>query len=61
MKELEEDLSLTVDKTAVKAYADTLREIQSLAGIGGDISLSHILNMEGIIKTDKTRNLDELY
>ncbi len=60
MKELEEDLVLTVDKAAVKAYAETLREIRDLAGISGDISLGNILAME-VIKSDKTRDLDSLY
>jgi len=61
MKELEEDISLLVDRSAVRAYADTLREIRDLAGIGDDISLGNILSMEGVIKTDKTRDLDALY
>jgi len=61
MKELEEDLSLVVDSSAVKAYAASLREIRDLAGISGDISLGNILSMEGVIKSDKTRDLDEIY
>jgi uncharacterized protein (TIGR00255 family) len=61
MKELEEDLSLAVDKTAVMAYAETLREVQALAGIDGDITLEQLLRMEGIIKTDKKRDLEGLY
>ena len=60
MKELEEDLTLIVDKAAVKSYADTLRGVQELAGISGDISLGHILSMEGVIKTDKNRDLDSM-
>ncbi|MDC7233745.1 MAG: YicC family protein [Spirochaetales bacterium] len=61
MKELEEDLTLIVDREAVKSYAATLREVQETAGIGGDLSLGHILSMDGIIKTDKNRDLDALY
>jgi uncharacterized protein (TIGR00255 family) len=60
MKELEEDLTLIIDKAAVKSYADTLRGVQELAGITGDISLGHILSMEGVIKTDKNRDLDTM-
>ncbi len=61
MKELEEDLSLSVDKAAVQSYAETLREVQGLAGISGDLSLGHILSMEGVIKTEKNRDLDAIY
>ncbi len=61
MKELEEDLTLSVDKSAVRSYADTLREVQSLAGITGELSLGHILSMDGVIKTEKNRDLDAMY
>jgi uncharacterized protein (TIGR00255 family) len=61
MKELEEDLSLIVDAAAVKSYAATLREVQSLAGINSPLSLGHILSMEGVIKTEKNRNLDQFW
>ena len=60
MKELEEDLSLIVDPAAVRSYAETLRKIQGIAGIDGALSLGHILSMDGVIKTEKNRDL-ELY
>jgi len=58
MKELKEDLSLIVDSSAVKTYADSLREIQAMAGIEGTLSLEHILSMDGLIKTEKNRDLE---
>lgn len=61
MKELEEDLSLVVDKEAVRSYAASLREVKDIAGLEGDLSLGHILSMEGVIKTDKNRDLDAMY
>ncbi len=61
MKELEEDLSLIVDSSAVKAYAKTLTEIQELAGIEGSLSLGHLLSMDGVIKTEKNRDLDQYW
>ena len=61
MKELEEDLSLIVDSPAVTAYAKTLKEIQKLAGIDGPISLGHILSMDGVIKTEKNRDLERYW
>ena len=60
VKELEEDVRIFLDSSSAKAYAGALEELSRIVGIEERIHLSHLLKMDGILKTEKNRNL-ELY
>ena len=60
-RELEENLKVILDKNVVSEYADVLRQIMDTAGIEDDLKLSHLLSMDGIIKTDKKRDLTYIW
>lgn len=58
VRELEEDLVLHLDRKAAASYAGTLRELAQEAGLDGSIELSHLLAFDGILKTEKKRDID---
>ena len=58
VRELEEDLVVHLDRKAAEAYSETLRELSEAAGIEGGLELSHLLAVEGILKTEKKRDID---
>lgn len=60
-RELEEQLSVILDKNVVKEYTDVLRQVIDIAGIEDEISLSHLMSMDGIIKTDKKRDITYIW
>lgn len=60
-RELEENLKIILDKNVVNEYTDVLTQIMATAGIHDELRLSHLLSMDGIIKTDKTRDLTYIW
>jgi len=58
MKELEEDLTLSIDREAVRAYSSALRDVIDLADLDSSVSLEHILSMEGVVKTERNRDIE---
>ncbi len=60
-RELEENLSVILDKNVVREYSDVLRQLMETAKIKEELTLSHLLKMEGIIKTDKKRDLTYIW
>ena len=59
VRELEEDLVFHLDKNAASAYADTLRQLAEAAGLEQSVKLEHLLSFEGILKTEKNRDIEE--
>jgi uncharacterized protein (TIGR00255 family) len=59
--ELEDDSEVHVDAGRVRAYMDALRELKKVAGVGGRIGLSHLLGLEGVMKSDSRRDPEELW
>ena len=59
IRELEEDVIFHLDKQAASAYAKSLRELTDVAGIDEKISLAHLLSFEGLLKSEKKRDIDE--
>ena len=49
-RRLLEELSFSVDKHAVTSFVDVLKDICNAAGISDEISLSHVLKMEELVK-----------
>lgn len=60
-RELEEDLEVLLDENVVREYTAVLERLAKAAGIEGKPELSHLLSMEGIIKTDKKRDLSSVW
>jgi uncharacterized protein (TIGR00255 family) len=60
MRELEEDLTILLDKDAAQGYADKLREMGADLKLNDELGYSHILGLEGVLKVDKKRDLDLL-
>ena len=59
VRELEEDVLFHIDKSAASAYANTLRELSETAGLNEPVTLSHLLSFDGLLKTEKNRDIDE--
>ena len=59
-RELEENLKVILDENVVNEYTAVLNQIASLAGIDEKPGLSHLLAMEGIIKTDRKRDISTI-
>lgn len=57
-RDLQENVQVQLDAANVAVYARTLRELARLAGLEGDIRLDHLLQMEGIIRIDRQRDLE---
>ena len=58
LKEMEEDLEISIDKPAVSGYFKALSELKDAAGINEEIRLSHLLRMDGVLKTRKNRDIE---
>jgi uncharacterized protein (TIGR00255 family) len=58
VRELEEDLELHLDKNAIKTYAESLKQLAQTAGIEEAVQLKHLLAFEGLLKSEKKRDID---
>ena len=59
IRELEEDVVFHIDKHAASEYADSLRALCEAVGIDEEINLAHLLSFEGLLKSEKKRDIDE--
>ncbi len=59
VKELEEDLDVILDTGAVAAYKKAFGQIAEAAGLDEKPSLSHFLNLDGVMKVVKKRDIDK--
>lgn len=57
-RELEEDLEVTVDRAALAAYLDSLSVLRDAASISEPVTLDHLLQREGILKTERAVDAD---
>ncbi|WP_245584617.1 YicC/YloC family endoribonuclease [Spirochaeta cellobiosiphila] len=60
-KEINEDIEVIIDECAVMAYNKALNKILDITGIKEEVSLNHILKQDGVIKTEKNRNIDVIW
>lgn len=58
VKEIEENVTILIDRSAASASIEALKELAALAGLEKEISLENIIKMEGVFKKIKTRDLD---
>ncbi len=61
VSELEEDLEVTVDAGRARAYLEALTRLKKLAGIRDRVRLSHLVELEGILKTESRRDPETLW
>jgi uncharacterized protein (TIGR00255 family) len=59
--ELEEAPQVSLDRSAARAYAQVLRELAREAGIRERPRLSHLLKLEGVIRTETASDPQELW
>lgn len=60
MRELEENLSIILDKNVAENYAQSLRTLGEKLQLKDELGFSHILGLEGVLKVDKKRDLESL-
>jgi uncharacterized protein (TIGR00255 family) len=58
IRELTEAVTVHLDKPVVESYVKVLEELAAAAKLDEKPALSDLLSMEGILKTDKQRDLD---
>jgi uncharacterized protein (TIGR00255 family) len=58
VKELEENVEIMVDRKAAQGYAQALREVIDSTGLSDEVTLDHLLRFEGVLKTQKSRDLE---
>ncbi len=61
VKDLEEDITVTVDPGVVGGYVSALKKLSEFAEAKEEIRLSHLLRVEGILKSDKNRDVEEYW
>ncbi|MBN2051126.1 MAG: YicC family protein [Spirochaetales bacterium] len=61
VRELDDTIQIQVDTKNAKMYAEALKKLAEAAGLPPEISLGHLLRMEGILQTEKVRDMDALW
>jgi uncharacterized protein (TIGR00255 family) len=61
MREFEEDPQVYLDYTTAKRYAAVLKELQQVTGVRGRPRLSHLIRMEGVLKSDNVVDIEALW
>jgi len=58
IREMEEDITVQIDRSAVSGFLQALTELKQTAGLAGEITMDQLLGMEGVLKIQKNRDLD---
>jgi uncharacterized protein (TIGR00255 family) len=61
MTELESEAEVHVDHARVAAYLEALKELKLLAGSREQVSLSHLIGLEGVLKSESRRDPEDLW
>jgi uncharacterized protein (TIGR00255 family) len=61
IRELDEDLTVTVDRGALRGYLAALAELQSEAGIDDPVTLSHLLRFDNVLRTERDIDQDRYW
>jgi uncharacterized protein (TIGR00255 family) len=61
IRETEEAVSVSVDRGTVTSYLAAVKEVAEICGFSEEVRLSHLLRLDGIIKTDRTRDIEEYW
>ncbi len=60
MREFEEDPQVYLDHNTAQRYTAVLKELKQVTGVRGMPRLSHLIRMEGVLKSDKEVDLEAL-
>jgi uncharacterized protein (TIGR00255 family) len=58
VKELEESVTVTLNTNVIRPYIDALTELIREGGLRDNISLSHLLRMDGILRSHRVYNVE---
>jgi uncharacterized protein (TIGR00255 family) len=61
LREYEEELTVYVDRQAARNYLAELKGLKKATGVRGKPRLSHLLRMEGVLKTEKEVDVESLW
>ncbi|ORC33873.1 YicC family protein [Marispirochaeta aestuarii] len=61
LRELEEELKVHLDQSVASEYAEILRRLAEQTGITEPLRLDHLLGMEGILKSTRSRDLERYW
>ena len=61
LTELESEGEVHVDHARARAYLDALEDLKRLAGSRERVSLSHLVGLEGVLKSESRRDSEELW
>ncbi len=59
--EYEENLSVRLDRSSVRAYVQALQELIRAGGLQDRLELGHLMGIEGLIKSEQTRDLEDYW
>jgi uncharacterized protein (TIGR00255 family) len=61
-RELQEEITVLLDRRAAETYVTILQELAEVAGFGKEgVRLEHLLSMEGVLKTERNRDVDTFH
>ena len=61
MRDLQDDVRVSLDRGVVNGYLAALTELALLAGISGKPNLSDLLTLDGILLVEKRRDIEEYW
>lgn len=61
VKDLEEDADIFIDPAFAAGCAAALKRLGEAAGTGEEVRLSHLLHIEGILRTDRKRGFEDYW
>jgi uncharacterized protein (TIGR00255 family) len=61
LRELQEDLAVFVDRSALSGYLSALEELREAAAIEEPVRLDHLLQLEGVIKSERQQDRDRYW
>lgn len=56
--DLQENLDVVVDRRTVENYVRVLKELANTSAIPADITLDHLLSLDGVLKTERNPDID---
>lgn len=61
VRELREDIEVLLDEQAASSYIHTLRQLARAAEVDETLYLSRLVDMDGVLKLEKNRDLDRFW
>ncbi len=61
VKYFNEEMEITIDKKSLQAHVQALQELKTLAGLRDELHLTHLLRIEGLLKTSRTYDYEKYW